>query len=296
MSLVGHAYYRMRRYFRHGFIGSLFRERHLPQILTVPPVRDLQDSRCEIHVLTSSEDWLCLAWTLYSFYAFSGRRYRLCIHDDGSLPDHSFPALQRLFPEARLIPRAEADSHMTVRLRGLPSCQSARSRFPLCLKSFDFFAFAEADRLLFLDCDVLFFHFPHELIRRIEEISYLKSSFNRDWRYGYTVAEGDWPRLVSFPVTRLISTGLGLMQRRAVNFENMESLLDLPGMQSHPHRVEQTLLALSASAGGYEMLPHEYDVHMGPTPATSPSRHYSGPARPLFYTEGLRRLLPELIS
>ena len=81
-------------------------------ILATSPVPETVDRCCEIHALTCSRDWLNLIWTLKSFYSASGRRYALCIHDDGSLLKGEIATLQDHFPSARIIPRSIADARM----------------------------------------------------------------------------------------------------------------------------------------------------------------------------------------
>ena len=48
-------------------------------------------------------DWLNLLWTLKSFYLVSGRRYRLCIHEDGTLDDGdiTFVDMTQLFESGK---------------------------------------------------------------------------------------------------------------------------------------------------------------------------------------------------
>src|SRR5690606_36973201 len=95
MSLAARSLYNIRQHFRHGLVGSWRRERLLPRVLDLPPVTGLTDDRCEIHVLNCRWDWMMLVWTLRTFYRTSGRRYRLCIHEDGSLGQHAIGSLRR---------------------------------------------------------------------------------------------------------------------------------------------------------------------------------------------------------
>src|SRR5262245_54878004 len=80
----GAVWLQCRRRFGHGLRAAWYRDVVRPRILSTPPIEDTTDKCCEIHVLTSAEDWLNLVWAIKSFYCASGRRYALCIHDDGS--------------------------------------------------------------------------------------------------------------------------------------------------------------------------------------------------------------------
>ena len=113
---IGGLLYRFRSRFDHGLRVAYYRDVVRPRILRTPPVRGLTDGRCEVHVLTSIQDWLNLLWTLKSFYAVSDRNYRLCIHDDGSLDEGARRQLTRHFPDARLIDRATADHEVLAAL------------------------------------------------------------------------------------------------------------------------------------------------------------------------------------
>ena len=70
-----------------------------------------------------------------------------------------------------------------------------------------------------------------------------------------------------------------------------EEFLGLPDILSHSHQIEQTLIALCSARFGFEMLPAEYDVHLGSRRPGAPSRHYTGPIRHLMFSEGIRTLV-----
>ena len=93
-----------------------------------------------------------------------------------------------------------------------------------------------------------------------------------------------------FDLQPRINSGLGLIQHSSLRYDWIEDFLALPGILSHPHRIEQTLFALCSSRFGFEMLPAEYDVHDGPMKSGVPCRHYTGPMRHLMYGEGMRQL------
>ena len=159
-----------------------------PRILNTPPIAETSDHRYEIHVLTSRHDWLNLIWSLKSFYAASGRRYALCIHEDGTLDPFALSSLQRHFPTARIVRRQEADQRLAHELRRLPS-QFAVSQRRICcaLKVFDFIAFLQADRMVLFDSDLLFFDEPTAYLSRLEDGNYRLNAFNADCDSAYTI-------------------------------------------------------------------------------------------------------------
>jgi hypothetical protein len=277
-----------RHFFRHGLRGAYGRVIVAPRVLRCAPLTGLTDRRCEVHVLTSREDWLPLLWALRTFYRTTRRSYRLCIHDDGSLPAPAIAELRRQFPDARVVLRPDADRRMQDALAGAPQCRDFRARNPLLLKTVDFAVYLEAERLVLLDSDLLFFRSPAALLERAEAGADFRNSFNRDWNYGYSVRWEELVRRAPPPVETMINSGLGVLRRGAVSMERCEDyFVRFPELPSHWHRIEQTLVALCAARDGYAMLPKEYDVHDGPTDFALPVRHYSGAFRRRLYTEGM---------
>jgi glycosyltransferase involved in cell wall biosynthesis len=245
------------------------------RILSAPPIRGLTDDRCEVHVMTSSRDWLDLLWALRSFYRFSGRRYALCIHDDGTLTDAIVPHLQHAFPDARLIRRAQADAEVLPGLAAYPRCQQFRRENHLSPKVFDFAHYLRGERMLLMDSDVLFFRRPDELIRRIEDPSYLKNSVNADVASAYTVTPAAVRERFGFELIERFNSGLGLIHRDSLRLDWIEEFLALPGIIGHFWRIEQTIYALCSSRHGVELLPPEY----------------VGAVRHLLYRQGIPRLV-----
>ena len=283
---IGSALLRIRQTFSPDLRTAYYREWVRPKIRETDPVTGLTDDTCEIHVLTSSDDFLNLMWALKSFYAASGRRYPLCIHDDGSLGEEHATALRRHFPEARVIERAGADAHVIPALANYPRCQSFRSENHLAPKLFDFKMYLQSDQMLLLDSDVLFFESPEELLRRIETPSYQKNSVNRDVATAYTVDPADVEAEFGIEVVPRFNSGLGLIHRVSLDLDLIEAFLGLPDIRSHFWRIEQTLFALCSSKHGVELLPEAYNVHLDEG-IRGPVRHYVGAVRQQMYGEGI---------
>ena len=292
--MIGRLLYHSHKKFGHGLYTAWQRDVTRWRILKTPPLHGLADSTCEIHVLTCDRDWLDLIWCLKSFFAVCDFRFRVCIHEDGSVPANGIAALQHHFPDARVIRRSKADEIVGRKLRNYPRCQALRNTNVLSLKVFDFAAFLELDRLLLLDFDVLFFERPTILLERITDPHYVYNSLNRDWGMGYSVDRAVAQSAVEFSFQPYINSGLGLMHQKSYEIKLFEEWLALPGILSHPHRIEQTLVALACSRFGHQFLPEEYDVQLQRTQPTQIVKHYTGPIRHLMYREGLNRVLPLL--
>ncbi len=288
---LGSLVLKLRSKFGHGLAVAYWRDVVRPRILATAPVAGTDDLRCEVHALTSAKDWLDLMWSLKSFYHHSGRRYALCIHDDGSLTPEQRAELHRHFPDARVIGRPEADAVVLPALAAYPRCLAFRKGNHLAPKVFDFAQFLRSERMLLLDSDVLFFAEPRELLRRVEAPAYRNNSVNADVASAYTVAPADVARDTGLCLVERFNSGLGLIHRDSLRLEWVESFLALPRILGHFWRIEQTVYALCSSRFGVELLPPEYDVRLQGKLGGSPCRHYVGAIRHLLYKEGIRRLV-----
>lgn len=287
---IGGLVLNVRHRLRGGLRATYWREVVRPRILLTAPVAGTDNPRCEIHVLTSAGDWLDLMWALKSFYRHSGRRYRLCVHDDGTLGADRIAALAAHFPHGRVIPRAEADAVVLPALAAFPRCHAFRRANHFAPKLFDFAHYLTADRMLVLDSDVLFFTEPTALVERIDDPSYRKNTANGDVASAYTVEPAAARELAGVELLPRFNAGLGLIHRDSLRLDWFEEFLALPGVLGHFWRIEQTLYALCSSRFGAELLPPEYDVRLTGG-AAGPCRHYVGAIRKLLYKEGIARLV-----
>ena len=288
---AGRLVYLLRTKFGDGLRTAYYRDGVRPQILAMPPLEMPEDRHCEIHVLTSALDWLNLVWALRTFQKCSGKIHALCIHDDGTLDSAIVGRLRSIFPHARIVSRADADARLSEVLQPFPRCQALRATNTLALKALDFPAFLEADRMILLDSDILFFDKPAALLAALDDPTFSRNTLNKDWRGGYTIDLDATRPLLDFDLPPLINSGLGLIHRASLRLDWIEEFLALPGILSHAHQIEQTLIALCSAKFGFQMLPAEYDVHRGARNPHAPSRHYAGPMRPLMYSEGIRELM-----
>lgn len=285
---------RLHQKFQHGMRVAWYRDVVRPRILKTPPVAEMSDRRFEIHVLTSRHDWLNLIWSLKSFYAASGRRYALCIHEDGTLDPFALSSLQRHFPLARIIRRHEADQRLELELRHWPRSAQFRKANLLSLKVFDFIAYLQADRMVLFDSDLLFFDEPADYLSRLEDGNYRLNAFNADCESAYTV-DGEAVRTrLGFELLARVNSGFGVIHRDSMKLEWIEEFLALPGLvDGHFWRIEQTLYALCGSRYGVELLPQDYDVRLEAGIPPRIFRHYVGAIRHLMYGEGIAHLVQE---
>jgi hypothetical protein len=233
---------------------------------------------------------------LASWFHFTQQGWHVVIHDDGSLCDDATRTLRRMFPGARIIPRAEADAALERSLIPYPFCLDYRRTHPLALKIFDMPHFAEGDRFLIIDSDVLFFQRPGEVI------NWTRAGtddcwFNEDVEEGTLVSPDEAFAELGVKLWRRVNSGLCLLFKQALDFDFCDcALAQTSILRGHVWRIEQTLFALCASRHGKGgLLPGDYEVSLKKHASAGViARHYVGAVRDRFYGEGLKRLRNEL--
>lgn len=294
--MLGRIRYQFQKTFKDGISAAWYRDVVRSRILKTKPVPGTKDKTCEIHVLTSNDDWLNLVWTLKSFYLASGKKYALTIHDDGTLTTEAKSKLKSLFPDSKFIERSDADVAVEQFLERFPRCREFRRTNPLAPKLFDFLYYLESDRMFLLDSDVLFFDEPTKLIQRLEDKNYNFNSVNADVDTSYTVDHTTIPKRCGFEMIERFNSGLGLIHRDSLNLEWLEEFLGLSDIVGHFWRIEQTLFALCSCRFGVELLPSEYDVFLEGNVEHRPSRHYVGVIRGRMYGEGIKKLHKSILE
>jgi hypothetical protein len=281
----------VRRRFNGGPLTSWYREIIRPAILKAEPLTGTTDDGvCEVHVLTSGDDWLNACWAIRSFYRAAGRSYALCVHDDGTLSMSGYRAMRRQFPDARIVKRSQADAEVMPWLASYPRCAKFRHSNKLAMKVFDMMYYGKGNRWMLLDSDVLFFSYPTELLQRIENPDYRLNSANADVASAYTVRSEDVRIACGFRPIERFNSGLCLFHRDSLRLEWLEEFLSLPDILSHPWRIEQTLFALASSRFGVELLPGAYSVKLDRSIGERPCKHYVGAIRNYMYVDGMATL------
>ena len=251
-----------------------------------------------VHVLTGANDWRLAAWMLASWFQATEHAWPIVIHDDGTLPEEGRATLERLFANARIIRRAEADAAMDKALRPFPFCAEYRAMHPLALKLFDIPHFTAGERYMMFDSDVLFFRHPRHILdwadaendecwfnEDIQETSLISAADARD-----DLGLRPWPR---------VNSGLGLICKPAIDLDFIDRALAVTSiLRGHIWRVEQTLHMLCAARHGKGgLLPKTYEVSLNRHCAEDAiARHYVGAVRDKFFSEGLKRLRRQLLA
>src|SRR5271166_3521892 len=143
---------------REGYARALRRRRIQRLILKTPPIRTAFNGAVEVRALTWRKDWKNLLWSLKSFYHFAGVDFPLFIHDGGLAPGQAHQLLEH-FPTAGVVTTEEADEKVTAFLQSASAqrCAQWRERNPVTRKLFDFYAMSNADYVISIDSDIVFF-------------------------------------------------------------------------------------------------------------------------------------------
>lgn len=124
------------------------------------------DSQTELHTLLSHELVNAYLIAVKSFLRFydnvSG-----CVYDDGSLTKKDCETLKSHLKNVRIIARAEADALISKNL--CSSVKHLKSANIFYLKLVGIALFARKKKNIVMDCDIIFFRKPEEIIKWIEE-------------------------------------------------------------------------------------------------------------------------------
>jgi len=247
-----------------------------------------------VHMLASSKTWHAGVLAAISFEHFTGRRWPLFIHEDGSVDAAARARIEAILPGVTFVPRAVAEGRVAEFLRGYPKCAAHRSKHNLFLKFFDTPAFAPHGRFIVLDSDVIFFRRPEEILRWVDSGSG-ECHFNEDTKEKYCIPRPQIEAALGMPLWGRFNSGLVLMPRDAVSLDLAERLLAaFETTAHHPQFFEQTLYCLMGSAlGRGGPLPRTYNINWGYLrDRGSICRHYVGDFKhDLLYIEGAPALL-----
>jgi len=293
MASPGRLLWLLRRDLKRGWEAARHEYKVLPRIVDWSwPFWNETPQPVPIHVLTGEKDWRLAAWMLASWFHFSEHTWPIFIHDDGTLPQEARELIKKLFTNARIIDRKEADAAIEPLLRPYPFCADYRKLHPLALKLFDVPHFTTGDRFFLFDSDLLFFNYPGEILDWVSRGAD-ECWFNEDVKEGALITAAEARSELGIKIWSRVNSGLCLLPKSAIDLDLCDRTLAQTSILSgHVWRIEQTLLMLCAARHGKGgLLPRTYEVSLGKYAAENAiSRHYVGAVRDRFYAEGVKRL------
>ena len=240
-----------------------------------------EEMAASIHLLVSSETWSMGLMAVLSLEYFSGRRWKIIVHDDGSLNQKSRKAILAKLPGAVMITKEAADKTFKSRFAGYPACARNRNNHKFFLKFFDPWLYAPGERYILLDADVIFYRHPSEIV---EWASNAKKGclYMRDIKEVFCTSRGRIEEYAGFRVPSPFNAGFLCMDKEAIDPDFCERFLSAFEKKSeHPQFLEQTLHALCVArhGSGCEM-PLTYEMTWNLLRRQdSVCRHYVGPAK-----------------
>ena len=285
----------LRRDLKRGWEATRHEYRVLPRIAEWSwPFWNETPQKVPVHVLTGGKDWRLAAWMLASWFQFSEHPWPVFIHDDGTLPEEARGLFKKLFTDARIIDRREADAALGPLLHAYPFCADYRKLHPLALKLFDVPHFTTGDRFLLFDSDLLFFNYPGEILDWVTRGAD-ECWFNEDVKEGSLVTAAEARSELGIKIWSRVNSGLCLLTKSALDLDLCDRALAQTSMLSGHvwrHRADAAhALRGEARQGRPPLSAPTYEVSLGKRSAENAiSRHYVGAVRDRFYAEGLKRL------
>jgi hypothetical protein len=271
-------------------MARLLRQR---AILRTPPISTAESGNCEVRILTHKGDWLSALWTLKSFYYHSRSSLALHIHD-GGLFESQAKVLKHHFPMAHFHERHQTSAAVEAALtaRGLNQCVAYRQWNIHTLKLFDFYLLTNANKIIVLDSDVLFFGPPTQLLEAGANPG-APNWYCRDFQYAYAVPLERMEQLAGRSVAPRANSGIACVAPGSIDFDLIEYCLSHEtGLSKTRAVVEQSLHAICSSRYGTELLPAEYMVSTKAGLCDNViAKHYVASPRPELYREGMATLM-----
>lgn len=274
----------------------------LPRILRAAPVPtppDRPDAPVSIHVMCHRGDWILVPWMLHSLVPFLPEPWPVVIHLQTELPPSAPRHLQRLFPQATLIRRRDADEQVNRQLMERRLARSLHWRHSLGTihKLLDLQLVGGGRRRVGLDPDIIFFRRPEEILRAAADPS-SGQWFQRDIADAYSLTREEARAAVPLELPPCVNTGITVRNDDSLDLDLIESLLAIPVVARPIPHLEQALAAFCASARHeVRYLPETYylDLHRARVDTSSlVCRHYAGPSKRYLGREGLRSVIRQL--
>lgn len=204
---------------------------------------------------------------IYSFLHYMKEPCRVRIHSDGTLTAKHQDKLAAIVPGAEVVMRPEADTAVRDYLNGraLSNCLRLREGHVFGLKVIDMCVLSRARRLVLLDCDVLFYANPIELLT--PSAPYVHC-YQRDYRRSYCLSNETFAAIEGANTVLQLNPGIMSLHMPDISLYFAERALEKPGFflpNGKPDTfAELTLWAALVSQSPNCELPETYNFCSGP--------------------------------
>jgi hypothetical protein len=213
-------------------------------------------------------------------------------HDDGSLNEADIRVLVSQLPGTKVISYAQSTQRAEKQFGATSRIFSYRQKGVMLLKLLDVKLFAETEKVIIMDSDILFFRNPADLLAKAVDRT-APNAFNKDITSAYMTDLKILERLSGKELLPEINAGLSVVNVNTIDFNKIDTWLEQ--LQDQPiilHRIEQSFMAMLSAVSGYhtEYLSSPYDVSYFKEPDTAICKHYVGRIRFGFEIEGIQYL------
>ncbi|MBM7789596.1 hypothetical protein [Tenggerimyces flavus] len=132
------------------------------RLFSTPPTATTGNRRVEVHSLVSHEHLPLYLFAMKSL-AYYWHDFSAVVHDDGTITDADRAILRQHVLGVDVVTRAAADAMMADLLTDYPLISSVRRRNVRILQLTDYFMLSDADMVIGMDSDILFFDTPTEV-------------------------------------------------------------------------------------------------------------------------------------
>ena len=273
------------RYFKNKFIYHRLIDKI--EAVTYQPDPDF-----ELHTLICKKDIWMLIWSLKSFLFFSGLNPRIVLHDDGTLDDKSIETIERIFPMANILKRAEAEQ----KLNSIPEYKGIIKKFReqghiMTIKLVDVLFLSSGKYVMTLDSDILFFNTPQLIIDFIRgRLSYDAMISGIPGQGGFQIAvEPSYTEKNSLDSSRLSSmnAGLVILRKDALSYAKLMEYFENVKLPPEDYFVEMTGWCCLVGQMNYLLLPPDLYILKGKVGSQTIMKHFTSPRRHEMFAYGI---------
>lgn len=271
-------------YLKNRFFGNWL-------IPSLEPLTAARRDDVEIRVLCQKKDLWMLVWSLRSFLFYSQIQPHIFVHDDGSLDQESAKLLEAKFPGLMVITQKMADEFIAAQSNISDQVRGFRNNgHKLIYKLVDIFLMSQAEKVIVLDSDILFFNKPTELIEFINktrpDLDALISRHDGDYDLKLTKSYIEKYNLAAKGTSHM-NSGLIIFKRAKLHTQNLNEYFENTLRATSDYFVEMTGWASLISQLSFKFLPPERYKIKGPPDENTVMKHFTSPRRYELYAYGI---------
>jgi hypothetical protein len=262
---------------------------------TLPVPARAEGAPIPLHLLTGRRFWYQTAFCLWSFARHTRRPLAPTIYDDGTLSPEFREPLQRLFPSATFVSRADTLARLDAQLPAakFPVLRERWLNYPNIRKLTDVHVGSRGWKLV-LDSDLLFFRAPRLLVDWVDRPDFPLHAVDCETSYGYSRPLMN--ELAGDPAGELVNVGLTGLRSEEIDWAKLEAWCrTLIERERTSYYLEQALIAMLVAGRRCVVAPREDYVTRPVPPEAQACRavmhHYVADAKRWYFQHCWREAL-----